>query len=206
MNDKMKEILNNEEMTFNVEKMTETDTSTQEMSQNNVANVKKKSRKLPKCVRTEEFKELIKVVPSKDIDSRLSFLLAYGAGFRVSEVTRCKPEHFRESSIFIPESKYGVERIVPIPKGWKKEFIKHLPIKKSKRTLQRNFSKYAAKAKLNPNYSFHSLRHGFATRLMESGVPMNQVQILMGHSNLATTSVYTKANPMDALKSYEELF
>lgn len=166
----------------------------------------KKNRKLPKCVRSEEFKELIKVVPREDIIARISFLLAYGSGMRVSEVLRCSPKHFRGNSIFITESKYGVERIVPVPKGWKDEFTKHLPIKKTVRTLQRKFERYSKKAKLNPDYTFHSLRHGFAVRLMESGVPPNQVQVLMGHSNLATTSIYTKANPIDAIKSYEELF
>ena len=62
------------------------------------------------------------------------------------------------------------------------------------------------KAKLNPLYSFHSLRHGFATRLLESGMPPNHVQVLLGHSNLSTTSIYTTANPIDAIKSYEEVF
>ena len=165
-----------------------------------------KSRKIPKCVRTEEFKELIKRTPKKDITARIAFLLGYGAGMRVSEIKNCRNEHFKETSIFIPESKYGVERIVPIPKGWKKEFNKHLPLKPTIRTLQRKFKKYADLAKLPEFYSIHSLRHGFATRLLESGVPINQVQVLMGHSNIATTSVYTKANPIDALKSYEELF
>ncbi|HEY0088226.1 MAG TPA: tyrosine-type recombinase/integrase, partial [Candidatus Lokiarchaeia archaeon] len=62
------------------------------------------------------------------------------------------------------------------------------------------------KAKLPEFYTFHSLRHGFATRLLESGVPINQVQVLMGHSNISTTSIYLKANPIDAIKSYEDLF
>ena len=125
---------------------------------------------------------------------------------RISEVMRCSKEHFRPTNIFIPESKYGVERVVPIPKGWKDEFLKHLPIKPNKRTIQRKFRKYSALAKLNPKYTFHSLRHGFATRLVESGVPINQVQLLMGHSDISTTGIYTKANPIDAIKSYEELF
>lgn len=165
-----------------------------------------KARKLPKCVRPEEFILLIKAVPKKKKLVRVAFLLAYGAGMRVSEVLRCSPEHFRETSIFIPESKYGVERIVPIPKGWKKEFTTMLPIPKSIRSLERWFKKYASKASLNPAYVFHSLRHGFATRAVESNIPLNQVQALLGHSNLATTSIYTKANPKDALKNYEELF
>jgi len=78
-----------------------------------------KSGKIPKCVRVEEFKDLIKIIPKEDRISRVSFLLAYGSGMRISEVLRVLPEHFRINSIFIPESKYGVERIVPIPKGWK---------------------------------------------------------------------------------------
>jgi site-specific recombinase XerD len=112
----------------------------------------------------------------------------------------------RDNSIFVPESKYGVERIVPLPKGWKQEFVKELPIKRTARTLERKFIKYALNSKLPAHYTFHSLRHGFATRLIESGVPLNQVQNLLGHSNISTTSVYTKANPIDALKSYEDLF
>lgn len=165
-----------------------------------------KLRKIPKCIRPEEFKQLIEVTPKQDIIARIGFLLAYAAGMRVSEVLRCKVEHLRDNSIFVPESKYGVERIVPLPKGWKKDFEKSLPLKTTVRTLERKFKSYCVKAKLPTHYTFHSLRHGFATRLLESGVPINQVQMLLGHSNIATTSIYTKANPIDAIKSYEDLF
>jgi integrase/recombinase XerC len=175
-------------------------------NEESVTKSKRKSRKLPKCVRSEEFEKLIGITPKLDFIARISFLLAYSAGMRVSEVLRCRPEHFRPNSIFIPESKYGVERVVPIPKGWKDEFTKRLPLDISVRTLQRKFRKYSKIADLPIHYTFHSLRHGFATRCVERGIPLNQVQILMGHSNLATTSVYTKANPQDALKSFEELF
>lgn len=172
----------------------------------NVVKAKRKARKIPKCVRPEEFKLLIEQVPKEEVEVRISFLLAYATGLRISEVLRCATEHFRPNSIFIPESKYGVERVVPIPKGWKKEFEKYLPLKQSARTLQRWFKSYSKKANLPEFYTFHSLRHGFATRLLESGVPINQVQTLLGHSNISTTSVYTKANPIDAIKSYEDLF
>ncbi len=165
-----------------------------------------KSKKLPKSVRPEEFKLLISKIPKKDYLARISFLLAYGSGMRVSEVVRCEPVHFRKDQIFIPESKYGVERVVPIPKGWKKDFTNKLPLKRTKRTFQRKFKDYKEKAGLNKLYTFHSLRHGFATRCVESGVPINQVQILLGHSNIATTGIYLRANPLDALKSYGELF
>lgn len=167
----------------------------------------RKVRKLPKSVRPEEWRKLIQKVPTKDYLARIGFLLAYGSGMRVSEVLRCSSEHFRDNnSVFVPESKYGVERVVPVPKGWKKDFTKNIPLQTTARTLQRKFRKYNDAVPLNPRYTFHSLRHGFATRLVESGVPINQVQILMGHSDISTTGIYTKANPMDALKNYEELF
>ncbi len=168
--------------------------------------MKTKSRRLPKSVRPEEFKLLINKIPKKDLLARISFLLAYGSGMRISEVLRCSSPHFRDKSIFIPESKYGVERVVPIPKGWKKDFVSSLPLDTTARTLQRKFKKYAAQAKLNELYTFHSLRHGFATRLVENGAPINQIQLMMGHSDISTTGIYTKANPIDAIKSYEDLF
>lgn len=168
----------------------------------------KKNRKLPKSVRPEEWDQLMKaVVYKKDKIAMISFLLAYGSGMRISEVLRCRREHFQsDDSIFVPESKYGVERKVPVPKGWRKEFFKYLPIAKSERTLQRKFKTYSAKAGLNPKYVFHSMRHGWATRMLERGVPINQVSLGLGHANIATTSIYTKAAPQDLLKSYEEKF
>jgi len=166
----------------------------------------RKTRKLPKAVRREEWELLIKAIPPKDKIAIVSFLLAYGAGMRISEVLKCRKEHFQDKRIFIPESKYGVERYVPVPKGWRKSFFEYLPIPRDARTLQRKFKSYARRAGLNPLYTFHSLRHGFATRLLESGVPINQVQLALGHSDISTTGIYTKASPQDLLKSYEELF
>ena len=168
---------------------------------------RKKSRKLPKSVRPEEWILLVKSIPPKDKIAIVSFLLAYGAGMRLSEVKRCKKEHFQsDGMIFVPESKYGVERKVPIPKGWRKDFFAYLPIKKSTRTIQRKFRKYSEKAGLNPLYTFHSLRHGFATRLLESGTPINLVSLALGHSDISTTGIYVKGSPTDLLKHYNEGF
>lgn len=170
-----------------------------------VAKGKKKSKKLPKSVRPEEFVSLIKNAKD-DYVFKVAALLAYGAGMRISEVLRCSKDHFKETSIFIPESKYGKERVVPIPKGWKASMLPMLPLKIIPRTLQRRYRKYNSMAGLPDYYTFHSLRHGFATRLLENGVPISHVQVLLGHSNISTTSIYVKANPIDALKSYEDLF
>ena len=168
--------------------------------------MKTKPRKLPKAIRPEEWEGLVKAIPKKDKTALISFLLAYGSGLRVSEVVRCKKEHFKDSGLFIPESKYGVERVVPIPKGWRNKFFEELPIRVTVRTLQRKFKRYSKAAKLNPLYTFHSLRHGFATRLLERGTPINLVQLALGHSDISTTGIYLKGSPQDLLKSYEENF
>lgn len=169
---------------------------------------KRKSRKLPKAVRPEEWEKLIKEVnKAKDKVALVAFVLAYGAGMRISEVLKCRREHFQsDGSIMITEAKYDVERKVPVPKGWRENFFKLLPVSRGERTLQRRFKKYSKGAGLNPLYTFHSLRHGWATRMLESGVPINQVSLGLGHANIATTSIYTKAAPQDLLKSYEEKF
>ena len=164
------------------------------------------SRKLPKSVKPDEFKRLIGTLKPKDNLFRVAFLLAYGSGLRVSEVVNLKKENVFDRHLEIWGGKGGVDRTVPTPKGWKDFMKKYLPIDRSIRTLERKFKQCSLKAGLPDYYSFHSLRHGFATRLVEAGVPISHIQVLLGHSNISVTSIYTKARPEDALKSYEELF
>ena len=163
-------------------------------------------KKLPKSIRPEEFPLLIKAIKKSDQAAKISFLLSYGAGLRLSEVLSVKPENIKSKSFKVWDGKGGKDRVVPKLKGWKVWMLKHLPIKKGARSLQRNFKVAAKKCNLPEYYTFHSLRHGFATRLIEKGVPLSYVQTLLGHSNISTTSIYTKARPQDELKSYEELF
>lgn len=170
----------------------------------------KRKLRLPKSVTSEEFKKIIVNTIKKDLQARVAFLLAYGSGLRLSEVLHLRPENIRDDlkppQMEVISGKGSKDRQVPLPKGWKDYMKKILPIKKTGRSLERNFKVAAKKAKLNPLYTFHSLRHGFATRLLESGVPLNHIQALLGHSNISTTSIYTKARPIDAIKSYEDLF
>ena len=164
------------------------------------------SKKLVKGLTPEEFKRLISAIPQKDKIARTSFLLGYASGLRVSEIINLKRDNIGSSFIFIWDSKGGKDRTVPKPKGWKEYMNTTIPIPRSIRTLERKFKAYSKLAKLPEHYVFHSLRHGFGIRMVESGVPLNQLQLLMGHSSLIVTNVYTKARPQDALKSYEELF
>ena len=164
------------------------------------------SRTLPKGLTPEEFARLIKATPSEDKIARVAFLLAYASGLRIGEVLRLEKENIRGNMISIWQSKGKVDRSVPLPKGWRSWMLDYVPCQRGERTLERKFTKYAKIAKLPKNYVFHSLRHGFALRLIEAGVPINQVQLALGHSSLSVTNVYTKARPNDLLKSYEDLF
>ena len=164
------------------------------------------SKKLVKALTLEEFGKLMSVIPKKDRMAKTAFLLGYGSGLRVSEITKLKKRDIEDNYISIWDSKGGKDRKVPKPKGWKTYMKDLIPINKSTRTLQRKFKAYAKKAGLPEHYVFHSLRHGFGTRMVEQGVPINQVQLAMGHSSIAVTNVYTKARPTDMLESYMEKF
>jgi len=168
----------------------------------------RKKRKLPKAVKGEEFVKLMKVIPEKDKLSKTAFVLAYGSGLRVGEITKLQKENVdvQRKSISVWGGKGGVDRPVPLPKMWRGWMLDYIPINITVRSLERRFNKYRDKVGLPKFYTFHSLRHGFATRLIEQGVPITHVQVLLGHSDVSTTGVYIKARPMDALKSYEESF
>jgi len=169
-------------------------------------------QKLPRSLSLEEFTKIILRTPKKRF--KLAFGLGFFSGLRVSEVVKLKPEDidFKRRTILIKESKGGKDRIVPLPKNMPISYFKLLPfryknVKSGSRSLQITFMKYLRAAKLDKKgISFHSLRHSFATRALQQGMPINQVQLLMGHTNLSTTSIYLKANPFEAINKYEEIF
>lgn len=171
--------------------------------------VRKKIKKLPVAISEEEFTELLKKTNKQH--HKLAFLLGFGSGLRISEITHLQPRqiNIKERKVFVEQGKGGKDRIVPLPKGFKEEHLKLLPMKCGKRSLEKAFKLAAKKAGLlenKPTLHFHSLRHGFATQAVKKGMPIHYVRTLMGHTNISTTNVYLEANPQEALKSYEGLF
>jgi integrase/recombinase XerD len=167
------------------------------------------TNKLPIWMSQEEFALLIK--NTYKTRHKVAFLLGYGSGMRISEIINLQQTdiNLQNKSIVIREGKGGKDRVVPLPKGWKDSMLQYIPLKCGIRALQRVFTDTAKRSGVmasKPGVHVHSLRHSFAVRCIEAGVPLNQIQLLMGHSNIATTSIYLHANPKDALKSYEELF
>ena len=167
------------------------------------------SKKLFEFITEEEFLNLIKHT-LKD-HHKLAFLLGFGSGLRVSEVISLNKIDINLSrkSIFIREGKGKRDRIVPLPKRFKNKYIDLIPIKLTTRALQIAFKSACRRSGLikdHQNIHFHSLRHSFAVKLIESGMPLNQVQLALGHANIQTTSIYLKANPIDMLNKYQEVF
>ncbi len=165
----------------------------------------KKDNKLPVILNRSELKALFKA--PKLLKHRVMLALIYSAGLRSQEVSRLKIADidFERKTIHIRQSKYKKDRIVPlsdyIAKGLKKYLASEHPHiwlfngKKYDQHYNRNgvawVMRHAMKqAGIEKNVNLHSLRHSYATHLLEDGVNIVVIKELLGHATIATTMVY----------------
>lgn len=152
--------------------------------------------------------EIIQIIESvHNIKHKTLLSLSYGAGLRVSEVIslRVRDLDLDELTIHIKNAKGQKDRISVIPKGIIHNLMLLSAGKNSDdcvfsserggalttRTAQKIFETALKKAKITKNATFHSLRHSFATHLLENGTDIRYVQELLGHHNIRTTQIYT---------------
>jgi integrase/recombinase XerD len=171
----------------------------------------KKERRLPVVLSRKEIEALVASLSNQK--HSLILALAYGAGLRVSEIVslRVTDLNFGELTIHLRQAKGKKDRITVIPNklvfglqalttgksGNDYVFASERGGKLTTRTVQAVFAKAAKKARIAKKATFHSLRHSFATHLLENGVDVRYVQELLGHANIRTTQLYTKVtNPM----------
>lgn len=166
----------------------------------------KKDKQLPAVLTKNEVRKLFSVLKNKK--SKLMVSLIYACGFRVSELTNLKIENLdlEEKTGYIRRGKGRKDRFFNIPefliKDLKKQIKKQRKInseylfsgtkgKLSDRNIQKIVQTATRKAGLNKNVHCHTLRHSFATHLLENGTDIRIIQSLLGHSSIATTQIYT---------------
>lgn len=111
--------------------------------------------------------------------------LLYGTGMRLMECVRLrvKDVDFGRSSIAVRSGKGAKDRITMLPQSLRDEIRVHL-------ALQRTIKRAVIAAGIHKSASTHTLRHSFATHLLEGGYDIRTVQELLGHRDVSTTMIY----------------
>ncbi|MBC8435181.1 tyrosine-type recombinase/integrase [archaeon] len=168
----------------------------------------KKERRIPAVLTKEEVKVLLDNLPNKK--SKLMVSLIYACGMRVSELTslQIKDFDFDERVGHIRQAKGKKDRLFNIPdflfedlknikeiqEETKQEYLFSNPTtgeKLTTRNLQKIVSKAVQRAGIKKSVHPHTLRHSFATHLLENNVDIRKIQELLGHADLSTTQIYT---------------
>ncbi|MFA6519102.1 MAG: site-specific tyrosine recombinase/integron integrase [Candidatus Shapirobacteria bacterium] len=174
-------------------------------NQNIEIRMAKKESRLPVVLTKEEVEQITGTV--KNLKHRLLIALSYGAGLRVSEVVALKVAdvNLEELTINIRQGKGRRDRISVVSEKLVEDLRKMMAGKSGSdyvfeserggklttRTAQNVFERSLKKAGIKKRATFHSLRHSFATHLLENGVDVRYVQELLGHQNIRTTQIYT---------------
>ena len=170
----------------------------------------KRPKSLPVVLSRSEIARILKVV--KNTKHKLLLSISYGAGLRVSEVIVLKVQDldFEELTVHIKQAKGQKDRISVVPESLVDDlknlvagkvindlvFASERGGKLTTRTAQKVFENALQISEVKKNATFHSLRHSFATHLLENGTDVRYVQELLGHSNIRTTQIYTQVtNP-----------
>lgn len=170
----------------------------------------KKPKSLPTVLSRSEVTRILE--SPKNVKHKLLLSLAYGAGLRVNEVTELKVQDldFEELTVHIKRAKGQKDRISVMSESLV-DNLKNLVAGKAAtdivfaserggklttRTAQKVFENALCASGIKKSATFHSLRHSFATHLLENGTDMRYVQELLGHVNIRTTQIYTQVtNP-----------
>jgi integrase/recombinase XerD len=177
----------------------------------------KRSKKLPVVLSREEIGRIIGSISNHKHRTMIS--LAYGAGLRVSEVVRLRVSdlQFDEGTIHVKRAKGKKDRLTLLPEKLMED-LKTFTVGKSgsefvfnserggrlvEKSIQNVFDRAIKATGIVKPATFHSLRHSFATHVLENGVDVRYVQSLLGHQNIRTTQLYTQvtSNKLKTIQS-----
>jgi len=175
----------------------------------------KREKKFPTVLTKEEVRRIIDSFDTKK--SRLMISLIYACGFRVSELINLKLKdlNFEEKIGYVKQGKGRKDRLFNIPEFLledlkeqvdfqtknNKEYLFTGPKGKlSSRNIQKIIQKAAIRAGIKKDVHVHTLRHSFATHLLENGTDIRKIQELLGHSSLSTTQLYAHVSTEELKK------
>jgi integrase/recombinase XerD len=178
----------------------------------------KKEKHIPTVMTKDEVKKLIASLYSNK--SRLMVSMLYACGFRVSELMNLKISdiNFEEKTGFVKQGKGRKDRLFNVPeflleeikkqaeeqKKLGSEFLFSNPTDPSKKLSASNIEKIVRKATIRAGIQkdvhCHTLRHSFATHLLENNIDIRKIQELLGHSDLSTTQIYTHVSKEELKK------
>jgi integrase/recombinase XerD len=171
----------------------------------------KREKKLPEVLSKEEIHKMIKVTTNPI--HRTIIQLGYASGLRVSETVNLKWSDldFDRGIIHIKQSKGKKDRIVMLADKVKQSlnnlensgeyiFKTNRGTKYTIRTIQKILESASKKANIQKKTTPHTLRHSFATHLLENGTDIRLIKELLGHSDLKTTLIYTKVSNREISK------
>lgn len=166
----------------------------------------RREHKLPGVMSKSEVRAILD--HSKNLKHRTMLQLIYACGLRRGELLNLVPADImsERKSLFIRQAKGKKDRIVPIPytliETLRQYYKVYRPVKYlfegsipgerySERSLQQVMQACCTGAGINRPITLHSLRHSYATHLLESGVDVRFIQELLGHQSTKTTMIYT---------------
>ena len=176
--------------------------------------MRKKKKTVYKVLTKEELSTFFNCVD--DFKFKTIFMLAYGSGLRIGEIANLRVEDIdsKNMRIFIREGKGNKERYTILSKQslemlriyWSKYrqnkrrgriFLSESGAAITVGVIREHFRRYRKKAKLSEKVTMHTLRHCYATNLIENGATLIQVKELMGHSNISSTMEYVHVANID---------
>ncbi len=165
-------------------------------------------RSIPVVLTKAELEQVFEAIRTQK--HKLLLKIYYSSGLRLSEAInlRKKDLDFNENVLWVRSGKGGKDRMTILSKSLSEELEEYCQYKEnndfifvnkkgdplSPRSVQKVLENVKRKIKLPKDIHIHTLRHSFATHLLESGVDIRKIQELLGHADLSTTQIYTKVS------------